>query len=283
MTAFAREGRETPWGALVWELRSVNHRYLDISPRLPDELRALEPAVRERIQSRLERGKVEAGLRLQSQEAAVSLAIDLAAARKLIEAAGQVNTLAPDLAPLRTIDLLRWPGVFKSPAVDLDSLSQAALDLLAKTLDQLVATRAREGERLKETITQRLRSVHEILARVAPLLSELSHNFRKRLTERLAELTPTLDAARLEQEIVLYAQRADVSEECDRLHAHAAEVERLLALAEPVGRRLDFLMQELNREANTLGSKATDLRLTNAAVELKVLIEQMREQIQNIE
>lgn len=283
MTAFAREGRDTPWGALVWELKSVNHRYLDLSLRLPDELRALEPSVRERVHGRLERGKVDAGLRWQPLEAATGLAVDLTAARQLIQTASQVNALAPDLAPLRTIDVLRWPGVFKAPAVDVDRLSQAALASLATALEQLVATRAREGARLQEAIAQRLRAMRELLAGVTPLLPELTQNFRARLAERLAELTERLDPARLEQEIALHAQRADVTEELDRLGAHTAEVERLLGRTEPVGRRLDFLMQELNREANTLGSKATDLRLTGAAVELKVLIEQMREQVQNIE
>lgn len=283
MTAFAREGRETPWGALVWELRSVNHRYLDISLRLPDELRALEPGVRERIQSRLERGKVDAGLRWQPQESVSGLALDAGAAGELLRMAGQAGALAPGLGPLQVIDVLRWPGVLRTPAVDVESLTRVSFEVLTSALDQLVATRMREGERLKQAIAQRLRSARELLVGIVPLLPELTQNFRERLSERLAELAQGPDPARVEQEIVIYASRIDVSEELDRLAAHIAEVERLLDRNESVGRRLDFLMQELNREANTLGSKAADLRLTNAAVDLKVLIEQMREQVQNIE
>ena len=283
MTAFAREGRDSPWGALVWELRSVNHRYLDVSLRLPEELRGLDPAVRERLSARLERGKVEATLKYQPKEATASLAVDTDAARALLRAAEEVHRLDAGLAPLAVVDVLRWPGVLKAPTLDAEALAQAALEALERAIAQLADMRAREGARIKEMIATRVRAVREGVDGLAPILPELTQQYRQRLTERVAELTQGADPARLEQEVVLFAQRADVAEEVDRLRAHCAEVERLLSRDQSVGRRLDFLMQELNREANTLGSKATDLRLTNTAVELKVLIEQMREQVQNIE
>lgn len=283
MTAFAREGRDTPWGTLTWELRSVNHRYLDIGLRLPEELRGLEPAVRERLAARLERGKVDATLKYQPKELTAALALDTEAARTLLRAGDEVRTLNPSLAPLSVADVLRWPGVLKTTTADADALTQAALAALDGTIAQLTEARAREGKRLAQLIADRLRTVRERVEAVAAILPELTTLFRARLAERLAELKQNVDAARLEQEIVLYAQRADVTEEIDRLRTHCTEVERLIGRDQPVGRRLDFLMQELNREANTLGSKATDMRLTTTAVDLKVLIEQMREQVQNIE
>jgi len=283
MTAFAREGRDTPWGTLVWELRSVNQRYLDVSLRLPDELRGLDPLVRERLAAALSRGKVEATLKYQPKEIVAALALDADAARALLRAADDVRSLKPDLAPLGVVDVLRWPGVLKSATVDAEALMHAALEALDRATAQLADMRAREGARIKDMIAGRLREVRNHVDALGPILPELTQLFRQRLTERVAEAKQSVDPARLEQEVVLFAQRADVAEEVDRLRAHCAEVERLLTRDQPVGRRLDFLMQELNREANTLGSKASDLRLTNTAVELKVLIEQMREQVQNVE
>ena len=283
MTAFAREGRDTPWGTLVWELRSVNQRYLDVSLRLPDELRGIDPAVRERLAAALSRGKVEATLKYQPKEIVAALALDADAARALLRAADDVRSLKPELAPLGVVDVLRWPGVLKSATIDAEALTQAALEALDRAAAQLTDMRAREGARIKDMIGSRLHEVRKHVDALAPILPELTQQFRQRLTERVAEAKQSVDPARLEQEVVLFAQRADVAEEVDRLRAHCAEVERLLTRDQPVGRRLDFLMQELNREANTLGSKATDLRLTNTAVELKVLIEQMREQVQNVE
>ena len=283
MTAFAREGRDTPWGTLVWELRSVNQRYLDVSLRLPDELRGIDPAVRERLAAALTRGKVEATLKYQPKEILAALALDADAARALLRAADDVRSLKPDLAPLGVVDVLRWPGVLTSASIDAEALTRSALEALDRATAQLSDMRAREGARIKDMIGGRLREVRNHVDALGPILPELTQLFRQRLTERVAEAKQSVDPARLEQEVVLFAQRADVAEEVDRLRAHCAEVERLLTRDQPVGRRLDFLMQELNREANTLGSKATDLRLTNTAVELKVLIEQMREQVQNIE
>jgi len=282
MTAFARHAADTPAGALVWELRSVNHRYLDISLRLPEELRAAEGGARDLIARRIGRGKLDATLRLQPGEAAAA-ALDTAAARQLLAAVDEVTALKPGLAPLSAIDVLRWPGVLRSPALDPQALGEAALALLGGALDELVAVRRREGERLRGLIEERLRAIEELLGRLTGLLPEVARDYRARLETRLGEVRAQLDPSRLEQEMVLYATRADVSEEADRLAAHVAEVGRALRQEGQIGRRLDFLMQELNREANTLASKSVDLRLTNIAVELKVLIEQMREQVQNIE
>ena len=283
MTAFARREADTPWGALTWELRSVNHRYLDLSMRLPEELRVLEPRVREFMQARLKRGKVDAGLWF-TRAAATDAALDAGQVRRLQELAASAQREAGAvLAPLRAIDVLRWPGVMQSAAIDVESLGGEALALLARALDELADTRAREGARLQELLLARLAAMEKIVAGVHAVLPEMARLYRERLEARLKEVREGLDPARLEQETVLFANRTDVAEELDRLNAHFAECRRVLNAGEQAGRRLDFLMQELNREANTLASKAADLRLTNASVELKVLIDQMREQIQNIE
>lgn len=283
MTAFARRAVENPVGGLAWELRSVNHRYLEISLRLPEELRAIEATVREAIGRRIERGKIDATLRFQPQAARAAAALDRAALDQLRGVAHEIASSIPGLAALSLGDVLRWPGVLQAPALDAESLGAAALDLLSGALDDLVATRAREGKRLHDLLGERLRALAALLVRLKSLLPEVARDYRSRLDARLGEVRHQLDPARLEQEMVLYATRSDVSEEADRLGAHVAEVGQVLERTGQVGRRLDFLMQELNREANTLASKSVDLRLTNVAVELKVLIEQMREQVQNIE
>ena len=283
MTAFARREAETSWGTLTWELRSVNHRYLDLGMRLPEELRALEPRVRELMQARLKRGKVDAGLWF-TRAAATDAVLDAGQVRRLKELAASARHEAGEaLAPLRAIDVLRWPGVMQSAAIDVESLGGEALALLARALDELVDTRAREGARLQELLLARLAAMEKIVAGVRTVLPEMAKLYRERLETRLQEVKEQLDPARMEQEIVLFANRTDVAEELDRLNAHFAECQRVLNAGEQAGRRLDFLMQELNREANTLSSKSADLRQTNASVELKVLIDQMREQIQNIE
>lgn len=284
MTAFARCDADTPWGDLVWELRSVNHRFLEIAPRLPEELRKIEPKVREQVNKRLNRGKVDLNLRFIPLTAQASeFELDETLLAKLLDAAGKVSESASDVAPVSTTDLLRWPGVLKTPDLDLEALQSRALELLSMALDELVETRSREGERLRENMEQRLQGMVKIVAEVRQILPEVVQNFRTRLETRLSEVKQELDADRLEQEIALFAQKIDVDEELDRLETHLDEVARVLNKKGPVGRRLDFLMQELNREANTLGSKATDIRLTNASLDMKVLIEQMREQVQNIE
>jgi uncharacterized protein (TIGR00255 family) len=284
MTAFARRDAETPCGDLVWELRSVNHRYLEVASRLPDELRSLEPQVRQLVSGKLSRGKVDCTLRFQPKELATGeFDLNKALIDKVIDAGEKIRDIASGAAPLRTIDILRWPGVLKTVELDVDVLGQRALELLALALSELVETRVREGERLREIIAQRLDATDKIVATVREALTDVRQLFRQRLQERLAELKQEVDPLRLEQEIVLLAQKADVQEELDRLQTHVAEVRRVLKDTQPVGRRLDFLMQELNREANTLAAKSADVRVTNGAIELKVLIEQMREQVQNIE
>jgi len=288
MTAFARQETGTPWGVLTWELRSVNHRYLEVSLRLPEELRALEPHARELIGKRLARGKVDGTLRFQPGETAVvEFSPDTGLISKLIASGKMVGDMAmaadTTVSPLRAIDILRWPGVLKAPPLDVESLAAAALEALTAATAELVGTREREGARLQEFMLQRLLSMEQLVVKAKELLPEATRLFRERLEARLKELLQQMDPARLEQEMVLFAHKADVTEEIDRLTAHFSEIRRVFDQSGPIGRRLDFLMQELNREANTLSSKSTDTRLTNVAVELKVLIEQMREQVQNIE
>jgi uncharacterized protein (TIGR00255 family) len=284
MTAFARKERELPAGALVWELRSVNHRYLELSLKLPEELRSLEPQVREVIAKRLGRGKIDCALRLSiGAQSSAQLALDQGMVTRLMELAHGIESTGENIEPLRAVDILRWPGVLATPALDAQALGEAALALLDAALEEMVGTRKREGARLGEIIEQRLSGMRAIVTEVQAIVPQLAQDYRERLRTRLAELRQEVSPERLEQEIVLFAQRADVHEEIDRLRTHIDEVGRVLGQSGPQGRRLDFLMQELNREANTLGSKAADIRLTNAAVDLKVLIEQMREQVQNIE
>jgi len=286
MTAFARRESLTPWGGLAWELRTVNHRYLELSFKLPDELRVIEPAARELLGKRLGRGKVDCHLRFAAREGAEGV-LDEALVARLMTLAHKTQTLAAaaggSVTPWRMVDLLRWPGVFKSGAVDTEGLQQAAIALLTETVNELAATRAREGAQLAAILKTRLDALGEIATQVRALLPEVRRNFRERLLARLGEVRAELDPARVEQELLLFAQKTDVDEELDRLVMHLTEVRRVLDDKGQTGRRLDFLMQELNREANTLGSKAADVRVTNAAVDLKVLIEQMREQVQNIE
>ncbi|HCU53402.1 MAG TPA: YicC family protein [Gammaproteobacteria bacterium] len=286
MTAFARRETNTPWGTLIWELRTVNHRYLEPTFKLPEELRGVEPMVRERLAKRLGRGKVDCHLKLSLRES-TDLEMDEFVVKRLLELAHKAEALAAhaggSLGPWRMIDLLRWPGVFKTTAVDAEVLMQTALELLDQALDDLTATRLREGAQLATILRQRLDAMAEIAERVRTLVPEIRQNFRERLMTRLQDVRAELDPARLEQEMLLFAQKTDVDEELDRLNTHITEVRRVLDDKGQIGRRLDFLMQELNREANTLGSKASDVRVTNAAVDLKVLIEQMREQVQNIE
>ena len=283
MTAFASAEADTGYGTLAIELRSVNHRYLELGLRLPDELRALEPQVRERVAAKLARGKVDLGLRWKPAVAdASAIAVDEALVTRLADTAQALTAKFPQLQVDFTA-LLGWPGVLIERETDQESLRQAALDLLERALDEMVAARGREGERLGGFMRERLDGIERLVAEVRTHLPEVRAALRTRFDTRLAELKQPLDPGRIEQEVVLQLQRIDVDEELDRLTAHVAEARRVFGLKEAVGRRLDFLMQEFNREANTLGSKAADPRTTNAAVELKVLIEQMREQVQNLE
>jgi uncharacterized protein (TIGR00255 family) len=284
MTAFARSEQATEWGNLNWELRSVNHRYLEPSLRLPEAFRGLEPAVRERITARISRGKLDATLRFQAS-GTVLATVDLnrPLAERLLQVSMELNTLIGTSDGLRVGDILRWPGVVSEPEPDLEPAMDAALQLLDRALDDLVATRSREGGRIVELIRQRCDAMAEQVLRVRERRPEVLARQRDKLVNRLRELNIEADPGRLEQELAIAAQRLDIDEELDRLDAHLSEIGDVLKRRDPVGRRLDFLMQELNREANTLSSKSADADTTRAAVELKVLIEQMREQVQNIE
>ncbi|MBC6942570.1 MAG: YicC family protein [Xanthomonadales bacterium] len=283
MTAFASADSDTAHGTLSIEMRSVNHRYLELGLRLPDELRVLEAQIRERVAARLARGKVDLGLRFRpAQGEAAAIAIDEVYVARLADTA---QTLAAKFPQLNVdfVSLMNWPGVLLDRDSDLDALRAAALKLVDRALDDMLATREREGARLGGFLRERLDTIEGLVGEVRAHLPEVRAALRARFETRLAELKQPLEPGRLEQEVVLQLQRIDVDEELDRLGAHVAEARRVLLLREAVGRRLDFLMQEFNREANTLGSKAADPRTTKAAVELKVLIEQMREQVQNLE
>ena len=283
MTAFASAESESGHGTLSIELRSVNHRYLELGLRLPDELRTLEPQVRERVAARLARGKVDLGLRFKPAVAsAAAIAIDEDFVARLADTAQALAARFPQLN-VDFSSLLNWPGVLLDRDTDQDALRSAALTLLDRALDEMVATREREGGRLGGFLRERLDAIERIVAEVRKHLPEVRAALRAKFDARLAELKQPLEPGRIEQEVVLQLQRIDVDEELDRLGAHILEARRVLSLREAVGRRLDFLMQEFNREANTLGSKAADPRTSGAAVELKVLIEQMREQVQNLE
>jgi len=284
MTAFARQEADTEAGTLSWEIRSLNHRYLELGVRLPEELRAVEAAVRERAGKRLGRGKVECTCRYRPvATGTVPVDIDQDNLGRLLTACETVTARLPETVPLNPIDLLRWPGVVREDMVDTGPLVKAALALFEQTLDELVAARQREGAQIRELLLQRCTAMDELVVRARTLLPEIRTALRTRLEARLAELETPADPGRLEQELVLQIQKIDVDEELDRLQSHIGEMHRVLDRKEPVGRRLDFLMQELNREANTLGSKSVAVDTTGISVELKVLIEQMREQIQNVE
>jgi uncharacterized protein (TIGR00255 family) len=284
MTGFARREASGAWGTLVCELRSVNHRFLEAGFRLPDELRSAEGELRTRLTKQLRRGKVDCTLSYRRpQGAGGTLQIDRAALERLLAAVQAVTHAMGQPAALNPLDVLRWPGVVSEEATTGDELLAAAHEVFGTTLDELIATRAREGARLRELLEQRCTSLEALVAGVRARLPEVQARMRTRLNERLAELTAAPDHERLEQELAILLQRLDVDEELERLTGHIEEVRRVIAGTEPAGRRLDFLMQELNREANTLSSKSQDLETTRSAVDMKVVIEQMREQVQNAE
>lgn len=283
MTAFARAERAGAHGTLSWELRSVNHRYLEPHLRLPDAFRELEGAVREALRGGLSRGKVECTLRWNEEAGSQAPKLDLARAAELIEAAQAVAALIQQPAAIDPLQVLALPGVMVSESVDTQALQAGALALFNEALAEMKAGRAREGAELAKLINDRLDAMAEDIAALREQVPQMLAAHRQKILDRFAEVRAELDPVRLEQELVLLAQKSDVAEELDRLATHVREVRRVLASPGAAGRRLDFLMQELNREANTLGSKAFDPRSTQAAVNLKVLIEQMREQVQNIE
>ncbi len=284
MTAFARQELVKDWGTLTLELRSVNHRYLDVSLRMPEEFRSHESKIREKISAWLARGKVDVGLRFSRTESSSGeIAIDKELVQQIANASREVDHILYNPAAVSSLEILRWPGVIKSPELDTSELTTALLELVDDTLKDLLEGREREGEKLAELISQRCQSISEVIIKVKKRLPEIMQIWREKLLTRIQDASVEVDENRLEQELVIIAQKTDVDEELDRLATHVAEVERVLKDKKPIGRRLDFLMQELNREANTLGSKSIDTETTKASVDLKVLIEQMREQIQNIE
>jgi len=284
MTGFARQSCESSAGTLTWELRAVNHRYLDVQFRLPEELRPQEQAFKQQVSAVLKRGKVECALhfrRALDQKAEMKLNADLL--QLLGTRVTEIRNVLPDTAAPNALDILRWPGVIAESEVDAEPLQEAAAELLAKALQAMAAMRASEGERIAAMLHTRCVDIVALAASVRQRLPEVLQGAHAKQRERIERLDIESDPARLEVELALIAQKLDVDEELDRLESHIVEIQQVLESDDAVGRRLDFLMQELNREANTLGSKSADAETTKAAVDLKVLVEQMREQIQNVE
>lgn len=284
MTAFARQEQILDIGILSWEIRSVNHRYLELSLRMDETFRPLEIAIRKLFAQHIARGKVEAVLRFNPAVAGNSaLQIDEDMAQAVIDACLRLSALSPATAPLDPLRLLQWPGIVSQQQIDAETLNATVMVGLQITLEDFIATRRREGEALAGILLQRCNEIAQIAVAVRQKMPEILAQNHARLLQRLSDFQVDLEPERLAQEAALLAQKSDVAEELDRLENHVNEVRHILGRKEPVGRRLDFLMQELNREANTLASKSIDTDTTRHAVDLKVLIEQMREQIQNIE
>jgi uncharacterized protein (TIGR00255 family) len=284
MTGFASAEARAGSFRLVWEVRSVNHRFLELGVRLPEELRAVEPECRELVAAVIKRGKVDCTLKIGADEQATSATrVAPAALEALRSLESQVRDIFPSAEPLTTYEVLRWPGVLEDPAQRLEELAEPVKRCLAKALTALEAARSREGARIGEMLEKRNAAIEALILAITPQLEGVQTRYRERLRERLQKLDMQADPERLEQELAMLAQRSDVAEEIDRLSSHLVEVRSILASAQPMGRRLDFVIQELNREANTFASKVNEEALTRAAVELKVQIEQMREQVQNLE
>ncbi len=284
MTGFAREAAELPFGTLTCELRAVNHRYLDVQFRLPEELRPKEVELRRQIAAAVKRGKVECSLHLRRAfHASDKLKLDQQLVGQISARVAELSDLLPETRALDPIDVLRWPGVVQEPEIDTEPLFTSTSELLAATLSALGEMRSNEGGRIADMLETRCAEIVDIAASVKKRMPEVMDTVRSKQRERIDNLNIDADPARLETELALIAQKLDIDEELDRLVSHVSEIRAVLGKGEPVGRRLDFLMQELNREANTLGSKSSDTETTKAAVDLKVLIEQMREQIQNVE
>ena len=285
MTGYASAQREWPQGALLVELRAVNHRFLDASMRLPEEFRPLESAIREKIAAKLSRGKVECRIAFNAQQGidSASLQLNRKLAESLLQLGRELAEFAPEARPLGIGEVLRWPGVLASDALPPETLQTAALELVDAALVDFVANRAREGEKLAALLLDRTAQMQTLVEDIKPRLPQIVAEYEARLTQRLHEVLGSHDEERIRQEMVLFAQRIDVAEELDRLVAHLGELRHILKKGGTVGKRLDFLLQELNREANTLGSKSVAVDSSRVSMALKVLIEQMREQIQNIE
>jgi len=285
MTGFARRERQGPWGTLTCEIRAVNHRYLELSLRMPEDLRALENDARQALSAALRRGKVDAGLYLRGTPAqTAAIEINRPLVEQLARTAADVAGLAGGtLAAVSPLELLRWPGVIRETEKDLRPVLATALDLVRETAQELNDSRAREGARIREMLVGRCEQLQQSVGQRRARLPDIAARIRTRVAERVAQLGTQVDPTRLEQELVLLAYKMDFDEELDRLGSHVTETLQVLDAKEPAGRRLDFLMQELNREANTLSSKSQDADTTRTAVDMKVLIEQMREQVQNVE
>jgi uncharacterized protein (TIGR00255 family) len=283
MTAFASSEVETDACTLACDLRSVNHRYADISLRLPERLRFCEADIRSTLGEKLKRGKIDCSFNLKKHPGAQNIAVDMEAVARLLETAQDIERLMPSSRPFSALEILAFPGIQQEPETDKEVLKQRLLQLLNTAINAMLDMREREGKQLQSFLEERCRRIQELAAQAERRMPIVLQNLRIRLKERIEELVSQPDYDRLEQELAILAQKLDVDEELDRLRTHVDEVLRTLQQREPIGRRLDFLMQELHREANTLGSKSADKEMTQLSIELKVLIEQMREQVQNIE
>ncbi|WP_117235645.1 YicC/YloC family endoribonuclease [Vibrio maerlii] len=284
MTAYARKEIKGDWGSAVWEIRSVNQRYLETYFRMPEQFRGLEPVLRERFRKRLARGKVECHLRFETNPAAKSeLIINDALAQQVINAANQISGMTGESSRLNPFQIMNWPGVMETPEQDLDTINKELLSAFDQALTDFIEARASEGENMKALIEQRLTAITDEVVKVRARMPEILEWQRERLLNKFEEAKIELEGARVEQELILLAQKSDVAEELDRLDSHVKEATNILKKGGACGRRLDFMMQEFNRESNTLASKSISTDITASGVELKVLIEQMREQIQNIE
>ncbi|EKO3611348.1 YicC family protein [Vibrio metschnikovii] len=284
MTAYARKEVKGDWGTAIWEIRSVNQRYLETYFRLPEQFRGLEPVLRERFRQRLARGKVECHLRYEANPAAKSeLNINEALANQVIKAANQIMHMTGELSRINPFQIMQWPGVMETPEQDMDSINKALLAGFDEAIVEFIDARGREGDNMKALIEQRLTAISEEVVKVRARMPEILQWQRERLLNKFEEAKIELDATRVEQELILLAQKSDVAEELDRLDSHIKEARNVLKKGGACGRKLDFMMQEFNRESNTLASKSISTDITASGVELKVLIEQMREQIQNIE
>ena len=284
MTAFSRQQLEREWGSLTWEIRSVNHRYLEPSVRLPENFRNLENPIRKQLRDKLYRGKIECQLRLRTVESnQIDWHLNLDLISQLTKANSEINNNIGGDYKLSSLDILKWPGVISDQSIDEEIFNKEAMELFEKALDDLMVVREREGASLREAILKRIASIQGIIDSIQANMPSIILKQKENLLNKLEEIKAEFEPIRLEQEITLLAQKADVDEELDRLNSHLQEAKRVLDSSGQIGRRLDFLMQELNREANTLSSKSIVVETTQSAVELKVLIEQMREQIQNIE
>ena len=284
MTAFSRQQLEHEWGSLTWEIRSVNHRYLEPSVRLPENFRSLENPIRKQLRDKLYRGKIECQLKLRTVEAnQIDWQLNLDLISQLNKANSEINNNIGGDYKLSSLDILKWPGVISDQSIDEEVFNKEAMGLFEKALDDLMVVREREGASLRDAILKRIASIQRIIDSIQAKMPSIILKQKENLLNKLEDIKAEFEPTRLEQEITLLAQKADVDEELDRLNSHLQEAKRVLDSGGQIGRRLDFLMQELNREANTLSSKSIVVETTQSAVELKVLIEQMREQIQNIE